>query len=402
MKGGGALAGAWALLLLVFVDVIVALPSSPTATKRSDENIQFGNQQNKPVSVLDEDALPGAFPSSETTENTEHENPTADPEGDADEAHSSVGKIGSEDKSEAHDSDEDTEDDHRQESPPPPPPPPPPRPEPTTHEGRHLPPVTAHLSHRQVPIHREEMISDLPPVALASRWRPPSEFYNPNWGMPSLYGAVDDGTFPARRKRRSIHHRQQKPDPRKVLQVSLKALRTGHRHKRDLHDLNRIRRDLRNIDLDKLRREVDVMELLAMLGKVPKHRNPGFATVTYAPMAPAPPRFAPQPKLFPDYDEEEEEEEEDDEDEEGMGYLRQNTHPPLAPSRVMLPHEDRIWRRSGGYGLSAMPGFKRSAFRANTPAPPIRALNPGDVYSLAAMLGAELDPITHRLRRAAM
>ncbi|XP_068249949.1 uncharacterized protein [Palaemon carinicauda] len=323
-------------------------------------------------------------------QNSEHDTPTVDPEDS---------QIGSEDRGEAHGSEED--EGNHQESPPPPPPPPPPRPEPTTHEGRPLPPVTAHL-HRQIPIHREEMISDLPPVALASRWRPPSEFYNPNWGMPSLYGAVDDGTFPARRRRRSAPQGQRKPDPRKVLQVSLKALRTGHRHKRDLHDLNRIRRDLRNIDLDKLRREVDVVELLAMLGKVPKHRNPGFATVTYAPMAPAPPRFAPQPKLFPDYEEEEEEDDEDEDDEEAMGYLRQNARPPVPSSRVLLPSEDRIWRRSGGYGLSVMPGFKRSAFRANTPAPPIRALNPADVYSLAAMLGAELDPITHRLRRAAM
>ncbi|XP_042243384.1 rho GTPase-activating protein 17-like [Homarus americanus] len=58
---------AW-LLLLLALGAATASPPSPAGTKRSIEDIQFGNQQNPPVSLLDDNALPGAFPSSETSE----------------------------------------------------------------------------------------------------------------------------------------------------------------------------------------------------------------------------------------------------------------------------------------------------------------------------------------------
>ncbi|KAK8750064.1 hypothetical protein OTU49_015220 [Cherax quadricarinatus] len=273
------------VLLTLLLDGATAAPPSPAGTKRSVENIEFGNQQNPPVSLLDDTALPGVFPSSETT----------------------------------------------------------------------------------------------------------------GWGMPVVYGAA---AYPVRR-RRSVHSPARRPDPRKVPQVPLKVLRAGQRHKRDLR---RYRRDLATGgDLEKLLSDVDVVELLAMLARPPHRGQGGYGTVTYAP---APPRYITQPKLFPDYEDEESEVEETEEESGGAGgvsLLPQSVRATHLPQAVMVPAGGRVWRRSGGYGLSSIPGFKRSssAFRANKPRPPLQGFT-GDLYSLAAMLGAELDPVTHRLRRAAM
>ncbi|KAK7076545.1 hypothetical protein SK128_012971 [Halocaridina rubra] len=395
---GGTFVMWMTLLMLLCVTHVLTAATTSAVAKRTDENIQFGNQQNKPVSVLDEDVLtPGAFPSSETN---------------AEETEKPITDLGDE---ENHTQTKDTIAPF--EVPPPPSPP-------SSAAEKHLQSIAQHLTehHRPIPLHREEMIRDLPPVALASRWRSPSHFYNPHWGRPlsPLFGndGGEDGTFPVRRRRSANGAKRRRTDWSKLPQVSLHALRTGHRHKREVRDIRRIRRDLSDLDLDKLRREVDVVELLAMLTRPTAHHNPRFATVTYAPLAPAPPRYAPQPKLFPDYEEEEED------DDGGVGYLRQNTHqlPQSQPDDVIEPSGGRVWRRSGaraGYGLSALPGFKRSGrplppsplpasppgassfFRENSQHPSEDDLQNGDIISLAALMGA-MDPVHHRVRRVAM
>lgn len=358
-----------ALVLVAMVGGALAAPPAPTATKRSAEDIQFGNQQNPPVSLLDDNALPGAFPSSETSEET---HPPKEPAEAPEEAA--------------------------------------PKEHPT--EAKPAP-------------HREPMERDLPPVALASRWpfhgprsirlyRPRQ--YLPAWSLPLSVGGE---TFLARRRRSAAgppHPPAAHADPRKSQQVSPRVLEFGHRHKRDLRPLTRRPRDLAsNVNLDNLLRNVDVVELLGLLsrggaqggpvgagpvgagavGAGPRARNHqlGFGTLSYAPMTPAVPKYSPQPRVFPEYEEDEDE----DEGVEAMGQgPRGQQWYPVAPAG------GRVWRRSGALGLSAVPGFKRSAFRANNMQAQRARNQDDDLYSLAAMLGAELDPVTHRIQRAAM
>nr|XP_027217456.1 uncharacterized protein LOC113809972 [Penaeus vannamei] len=107
--------------------------------------------------------------------------------------------------------------------------------------------------------------------------------------------------------------------------------------------------------------------------------------------------YSPQPRVFPEYEEDEDEDEDEDEGVEAMGQgPRGQQWYPVAPAG------GRVWRRSGALGLSAVPGFKRSAFRANNMQAQRARNQDDDLYSLAAMLGAELDPVTHRIQRAAM
>ncbi|XP_071542963.1 uncharacterized protein [Panulirus ornatus] len=266
---------AW--LLLALTTAATGSPPAPAGTKRSMEELQFGNQQNPPVSLLDDNALPGAFPSSETSEET-----VAKPESQ--------------------------EEQHQQEEDP-----------------------------LQVESQKDDELST---AVQPSQWPVSAgtqlHLYQPQWVVPTMY---DEGTYPARRLQRSASsHRR--PDPRKVPQVPLKVLRAGQRHKRDLRryqrDLRRYQRDLRRYQrglfskatLDDLLREVDVAELLAMLERSPQMRQAGYGTVTYAP---SPPRYAPQPKLFPDYDDDDDNDDDDDDDSDddgisdnSMKLLRQN------------------------------------------------------------------------------
>ncbi|XP_037801110.1 uncharacterized protein LOC119596067 [Penaeus monodon] len=357
--------GVWAALALVaMVGGALAAPPAPTATKRSAEDIQFGNQQNPPVSLLDDSALPGAFPSSETSEEA---HPPKEPAEAPEEAAPKE------------------------------------QPAETKAEPR-----------------REPMERDLPPVALASRWpfhgarsvrlyRPRQ--YLPAWSLPLPAGGE---SFLSRRRRSAAappHPPAVHADPRKSQQVSSRVLEFGHRHKRDLRPLTRRPRDLAsNVNLDSLLRNVDVVELLGLLsrggaqgapvgagalGSGPRGRNHqlGFGTLSYAPMPPAAPKFPPQPRVFPEYEEDEDEDE--GEEAMGQGARGQQWYP-------VVPAGGRVWRRSGALGLSAVPGFKRSAFRANTMQAQRARNQDDDLYSLAAMLGAELDPVTHRIQRAAM
>nr|XP_027228344.1 uncharacterized protein LOC113820231 [Penaeus vannamei] len=234
--------------------------------------------------------------------------------------------------------------------------------------------------------HREPMERDLPPVALASRW----PFHGP-------------------RSIRLTRPRHQQVSP-------ARAGVRGNRHKRDLRPLTRRPRDLAsNVNLDNLLRNVDVVELLGLLsrggaqggpvgagpvgagavGAGPRARNHqlGFGTLSYAPMTPAVPNTRRNRARLPEYEEDEDE----DEGVEAMGQgPRGQQWYPVAPAG------GRVWRRSGALGLSAVPGFKRSAFRANNMQAQRARNQDDDLYSLAAMLGAELDPVTHRIQRAAM
>ncbi|XP_063598266.1 uncharacterized protein LOC134774797 [Penaeus indicus] len=451
--------GVWAALLVVaMVGGALAAPPAPTATKRSAEDIQFGNQQNPPVSLLDDSALPGAFPSSETSEETRPpKQPAEAPEEPA------------------------------------------PKEKPT--EAKEAP-------------HREPMERDLPPVALASRWPfhgPRSvRLYRPRQYLPGVearktliqqvsprvlefghrhkrdlrpltrrprdlasnvnldnllrnvdvvellgcclggaarevqwaagpMGAGALGTGPRGRNHQlgfgtlsyapmSPATPKFSPQPRVFPEYEETKTRTKARRRwdqglgdssgnpRDLRPLTRRPRDLAsNVNLDNLLRNVDVVELLGLLsrgggqggpmgagpmgagalGTGPRGRNHqlGFGTLSYAPMSPATPKFSPQPRVFPEYEEDEDE----DEGEEAMGpgARGQQWYP-------VVPAGGRVWRRSGALGLSAVPGFKRSAFRANNMQAQRARNQDDDLYSLAAMLGAELDPATHRIQRAAM
>ncbi|XP_042860187.1 uncharacterized protein LOC122246009 [Penaeus japonicus] len=353
-----------ALLLMVMVGGALTAPPPPTATKRSAEDIQFGNQQNPPVSLLDDNALPGAFPSSETSEETH-----------------------------------------------------PPKESAEEHEAP-SPPTKAQDPPKEVPP-REPMERDLPPVALASRWqfhgprrvrlyRPRQ--YLPAWSLPLSTGS---DSFLSRRRRSAVtspHPPAVHPDPRKSQEISPRVLEFGHRHKRDLRPLTRLPRDLNsNVNLDNLLRNADVVELLGLLsrgaaqggalgagpqGARGRNHQLGFGTLSYAPRAPAQPKYAPQPRLFPDY--------EDEDEDQGMDMVSQGSHAQQMYPGVPVPTAGRVWRRSGGLGLSAVPGFKRSAFRANNMQAQHARNQDDDLYSLAAMLGAELDPVTHRIQRAAM
>nr|XP_045591159.1 uncharacterized protein LOC123753213 [Procambarus clarkii] len=347
------------LTVALLVGVALSAPPSPTASKRSAEDIQFGNQQNPPVSLLDDNALPGAFPSSENSD----ENTIGKGGGGREQVHQQQQEqqLQSED------------DDPRQQE------------------------------DSQEDVDEDEEGSLVAPVAEPNTWHVPAphslHLYQLGWRTPVVYGAA---AYPGRRRRRrrSVYAAAAAthPDPRKVPQVPLKVLRAGQRHKRDLR---RYRRDLATgADMEKLLEDVDVVELLAMLAGAPHRRPGGYGTVSYAP---APPRYAPQPKLFPDYEVAEEEEGGEDR---GVGSVQQDVRAARLPEAVMVPAGGRVWRRSGGYGLSSMPGFKRSAsaFRANRPhlPSPAQGFSQADLHSLAVMLGAELDPVTHRLRRTAM
>ncbi|XP_047501896.1 translation initiation factor IF-2-like [Penaeus chinensis] len=370
--------GGWAaVLLLAMVGGALAAPPAPTATKRSAEDIQFGNQQNPPVSLLDDSALPGAFPSSETSEEAR---PPKEPAEAPEEAA--------------------------------------PREQPA--EAKDVP-------------RREPMERDLPPVALASRWPfhgPRSvRLYRPRQYLPAWSLPLSAESFLSRRRRSAAappHPPAAHADPRKSQQVSSRVLEFGHRHKRDLRPLTRRPRDLAsNVNLDNLLRNVDVVELLGLLsrgggqggpvgagpmgagalgagpmgagalGAGPRGRShqQGFGTLSYAPVSPAAPKFSPQPRVFPEY--EEDEDEDAGEEAMGPGARGQQWYP-------VVPAGGRVWRRSGALGLSAVPGFKRSAFRANNMQAQRARNQDDDLYSLAAMLGAELDPATHRIQRAAM
>jgi len=315
----------WFLLMLG----VLRAAATPTTGKRAGEELQFGNQQNLPVGLLDEaPIIPGAFPSSETQDSLESVQATA---GSKEEAG-------------------DDSIDH------------------TAKEQTSTP-----QKHQQQQRTRQQLIAGHPPSAAPSGYPPVMGASLPggmhlirDWGSPNVFASR---SLPIRRRRAvtvgrpkfSAYH------PGGLLSMSKRPKRTFQ---------HRFRRDLTAEDLDTILREVDVVELLQALGRGQQHQQPhtGYPSLGYGPQTP---RFAPQPALFPDYREE-----------------PQRASPP--PGTV-----GRIWRRSGfSSGLSRVPGFKRSSpvelsdYTARS--------NDDDVYSLAAMLGAEADPRTQRLRRVAM
>ncbi|KAK3858696.1 hypothetical protein Pcinc_035131 [Petrolisthes cinctipes] len=460
----------WVLLGLLVGVVTCGPPTPQLINKRSAEDIQFGNQQNLPIGLLDDNALPGAFPSSETSEEAvemkegqkkqetpqqqQQQQPNNNNNNNQDKT--TVTKENT-DVTKNPDSQQQQQQQQQKEE-----------------EEEKSEVVVVEEEKEGQRERREEGETGVggggEGLIEERKWHqqaaiPSLQLYRPHWGVPRLYTSP---IFSLRRRRSLrlpsaiLSHRNKKSHR------SLAGLRNLMRARGDVGDEGdeeggvSVRRQKRGaLDLDELLKEVDVVDLITMLSRPPHHQQQqqqlqqqqqqqqhlqksprrhnfyrsggGFGTVRYAP---APPRFAPQPKLFPDY--EESEVGSDGAPVGGMGLLKQNVRAAQQhPEAVMMPGNNgvggvggrRVWRRSdggvggsggvgvgvAGYGLSALPGFKRSSvFRANnnninnnplqqTPEyPPVPYLNPSDVYSLAAMLGAELDPVTHRLRRAAM
>lgn len=190
-----------------------------------------------------------------------------------------------------------------------------------------------------------------------------------DWRSPHTFASQN---LPTRRRRAAVtvgRPNLSSYQPGGLLSMSRRPKRTFQ---------HRYRRDITADDLNNILREVDVVELLQALGRGQQQKQPhlGYPSLSYGQQAP---RFAPQPALFPEYREEE----------------QQRASPP--PGTV-----GRMWRRSGfSSGLSRVPGFKRSS-------PPIDLsdytahANDNEIYSLAAMLGAEADPRSQRIRRVAM
>ncbi|XP_045103351.1 stress response protein nst1-like isoform X1 [Portunus trituberculatus] len=403
-------------VLLALVAGVFAAPPTPTDTKRSGEDIQFGNQQNPPVSLLDDNAMAGAFPSSETTE----ELPTPVAQTHKQEAvevavgvaaQAVVDGLKEEQKQQQQHQQQEQEQKTQQEE----------RlkqdkDEAVEQEDKDSKEEEEEVKRQQQQQQQETQIADVEAAGEEQqRWddetnlwhnQPAAhDFYRSYLNVPRIIGNGIPSL--ASRRRRSLHLPPLRSHP--IKGGTLAGVRTllgrGQQQRRK-RDLRRFRRDLNmnGMDLDRLLKNVDMKELLSLLSR-PQHHQEGYGTVHYAP---APARYAPQPKLFPDY---EEEWGEDAEELLRHGLRAEQPAEGVSPVAVVMP-PGRVWRKSSppGYGLARVPGFKRSsAFRSNTlqdPPPqatrPFPALTPRDVYSLAAMLGAERDPLGRRIRRAAM
>ncbi|CAL4213331.1 unnamed protein product, partial [Meganyctiphanes norvegica] len=319
----------WFLLTLGLLHVT----ATQTTGKRAGEELQYGNQQNLPIALLDDTfAVPGAFASSESQDSLESVQTTVGSKeegGDDSEAHSTNGQ-------------------------------------------------TVPLQKQQHQQKPRQQVLQKPPSVGPSGYPPVLGANLPltaggmqlvrDWGSPHMFASR---SLPTRRRRAVTVGR---PNFSSYHPGGLMSM--GRRPKRTFQ--RRYRRDLTAGDLDTILREVDVVELLQALGRGQQHQQP---RMTYPSLGfgQQSPRFAPQPALFPEYREEPE------------------PASPPPPGTV-----GRIWRRSGfSSGLSRVPGFKRSS-------PPVdlsdytERSNDDEVYSLAAMLGAESDPRTQRIRRVAM
>ncbi|ROT65363.1 hypothetical protein C7M84_016669 [Penaeus vannamei] len=242
---------------------------SPPATKRSAEDIQFGNQQNPPVSLLDDNALPGAFPSSETSETTAEGARPRRPR------------------------------------------------KPPRRSTRRRPSRRPTASPWSETSRRWRWRAGGPSMARGASGLPARDSTCLHWSPPSPSGGRPSSPPPAALGRWPPHPPAAHADPRKSQQVSpARAGVRGNRHKRDLRPLTRRPRDLAsNVNLDNLLRNVDVVELLGLLsrggaqggpvgagpvgagavGAGPRARNHqlGFGTLSYAPMTPAVPTSSP-------------------------------------------------------------------------------------------------------------
>ncbi|XP_050737328.1 uncharacterized protein LOC127008894 isoform X3 [Eriocheir sinensis] len=404
---GGSRAASW-MLFAVLAGAAAAASTTPTDTKRSGEDIQFGNQQNPPVSLLDDNAMAGAFPSSETSEEAPTQQEGAHEQQKATEAEEAAAaakavvegfKQEQQQKQEKQQQQQTPQEEQQRE-----------KQEDEEEESAGKERESAEVEEEEKRAQQQQQ--EIPAgVGEDQGWDDEANLWHSQPAAHDLYRTYlsaplhISGALPsfASRNRRSLHLPPLRSHPIKGGTLAGVRNLLGRGPQRQKRDLRRFRRDLNmnGLDLDRLLKNVDMKELLALISR-PQHHQEGYGTVHYAP---APARYAPQPKLFPDYEEEWGESAED--------LLRQSLRAerPVADEVVMPPN--RVWRKSGappGYGLARVPGFKRSSvFRANTlqdtqpqPARPFPALNPRDVYSLAAMLGADRDPFSNRIRRAVM
>ncbi|KAK8389845.1 hypothetical protein O3P69_009087 [Scylla paramamosain] len=362
---------AWVLLALVAG--VCAAPPTPTDTKRSGEDIQFGNQQNPPVSLLDDNAMAGAFPSSETTE----ELPTPVAQTHKQEAVEAAVGVAAQAvvdglKEEQKQQQQQQQEEQQQQ-------------EQKTQQEERLKQDKDEAVEQEDKDSKEEererqqhqqqtgMADAGAPGEEQQRWddetnlwhnQPAAhDFYRSYLSVPRIIGNGIPSF--ATRRRRSLHLPPLRSHP--IKGGTLAGVRTllgrGQQQRRK-RDLRRFRRDLNmnGMDLDRLLKNVDMKELLSLLSR-PQHRQEGYGTVHYAP---APARYAPQPKLFPDY---EEEWGEGAEELLRHGLRAEQPAEGVSSVAVVMP-PGRVWRKSSappGYGLARVPGFKRSsAFRSNT------------------------------------